>query len=627
MARKLELPIGFEDLRGKEFKERYSITEFIGMTSRRVMFGGTDQQTERPVVVRLSRPLAVHDAATRGRFEKRMTAWGRIEHSTIEAPLDSGELFDGKLYIVCARPPGEPLDRFLEGQAQGRLAWEDARPLVLGLVQALGVAHSRRLVHGALSPMCCWVDRGEAGLSLRLLDLGMNANPEGEDGDIASSRTRTVGDDAVFMAPEAVGGMLGDERTDLYLVGLLVYLMLTGRPPFAGANAFQLATAHMQTPVPAMEKFGAEVPSDVEAMVRKLLAKSVDERPAGMSDVERAIVGDAASAMELAGSQQPRGRRGRGRGKRGRVGSREEVVQRLGGGHSGAVAMGRRLPGQEILDPRASVGSRGDVPRGGGRSGGRASGASSGVGLGVGTRAPSGGSPWSSAPQTPLTAADPALVSSGELTAEPAFVASAAPVVRSESSLGPIESPGPRSSVASPPPTPPPTQPSTPPSVAGVMGPQGTVALSRSEFIAAGRAVPSVMPPVSSGQPGAMSRGPSEGHAVPNAMAPVSSGQPSAMSRGPSEGHAVPNAMAPVSSGQPSAMRRGPSEGYRVPNAMAPVSSGQQSLPHGRPYASGAQSSPEAGGPPRRSRIALWIVVALVASVLGLGVGTVLKAV
>ncbi|MCA9706678.1 MAG: hypothetical protein KDK70_12565, partial [Myxococcales bacterium] len=63
MARQSALPVGFEDLRGGDFKERYDIVELLGSTSRRVLFGGTDRQTGQAIVLRLSRPLRLHDEA------------------------------------------------------------------------------------------------------------------------------------------------------------------------------------------------------------------------------------------------------------------------------------------------------------------------------------------------------------------------------------------------------------------------------------------------------------------------------------------------------------------------------------------------------------------------------------
>ena len=114
----------------------------------------------------------------------------------------------------------------------GRLGWLEARPLLVELVSGLAAAHSRRVVHGSLSPSCCWVNRPDFGKpSLRVLGFGLNANPSSDDANATRSRTNVLSVDAVFMAPETAGAVFGDERSDVYMAGLVAWFMLVGRPP------------------------------------------------------------------------------------------------------------------------------------------------------------------------------------------------------------------------------------------------------------------------------------------------------------------------------------------------------------------------------------------------------------
>ena len=151
------IPAGFEDLRGRSFQERYAITELIAASPHRVTFVGIAAEGERPIVLVLLRPTVLHDAATRERFERRVRACARLRHPAIGNPIDSGETLDGLLWLVYERPAGQPLDRYLAGLPAGRLPWADARSLLLELVRGLAAAHGRGVVHGSVSPACCWV--------------------------------------------------------------------------------------------------------------------------------------------------------------------------------------------------------------------------------------------------------------------------------------------------------------------------------------------------------------------------------------------------------------------------------------------------------------------------------------
>lgn len=362
MGDDLELPAGFADLRGQEFQGRYEIDELLYASPRRVAYGGREQEARRGIVLEVVRPSSLNDQATLERFERRIAACRRVRHDVIHDPIDAGELTDGKLYVVSYRPFGEPLDRHLQRHPSGRLGWLEARPLLVELVSGLVAAHSRRVVHGSLSPSCCWVNRPDFGKpSLRVLGFGLNANPSSDDANATRSRTNVLSVDAVFMAPETAGAVFGDERSDVYMAGLVTWFMLVGRPPFQGANPFQLATMHLTAPVPAMHEDGAEVPAHVEALVGAMLAKEPQQRPT-MAEVESVISGfEEGGEFDVERSpvepDTARGRRGRARARQAGASSRDEAVQRLtekGGSASRPFGMAR-LPGQEIVDARRAV--------------------------------------------------------------------------------------------------------------------------------------------------------------------------------------------------------------------------------------------------------------------------------
>lgn len=362
MGDDLELPAGFDDLRGQEFLGRYEIEDILYASPRRVAYGGREQEARRGIVLEVVRPSSLNDQATLERFERRIAACRRVRHAVIHDPIDAGELADGKLYVVSYRPFGEPLDRHLQRHPSGQLGWLEARPLLVELVSGLAAAHSRRVVHGSLSPSCCWVNRPDFGEpSLRVLGFGLNANPSSDDANATRSRTNVLSVDAVFMAPETAGAVFGDERSDVYMAGLVAWFMLVGRPPFQGSNPFQLATMHLTAPVPAMREAGAEVPADVEALVGAMLAKEPQQRPT-MAELESVMSGLGESGeldvdRSPVGPDTARGRRGRARARQAGASSRDEAVQRLTekDGSPARPPGVARLPGQEIVDALRAV--------------------------------------------------------------------------------------------------------------------------------------------------------------------------------------------------------------------------------------------------------------------------------
>lgn len=362
MGKDAELPVGIDDLRGRELQGRFRIDELVHATPWRAGFAGWEHDTKRAIVVEVVRPSQVHDQGTEQRFERRITACGRVRHPVIQGPIASGALPDGKLYVVSERPPGEPLDRHLQREPSGRLAWPDARALLLELVRGLGAAHARKVVHGSLSASCCWVDRPDFGTPVvRVLGTGASTSPAADDPELAHTRTTALAHDAVFMAPETAGCIFGDERSDVYLTGLLAWFMLVGRAPFQAPNSFKLAAMHLTAPVPSMRAAGVEVPAGVEELVASMLAKKPKQRIGGMAEVEEALLGlgGEGELRDARSAAVPEGAKGRGRARARQAGgsSREEAMQRLSG-RDGVVGQGRgavpRLPGQGIVDPRGA---------------------------------------------------------------------------------------------------------------------------------------------------------------------------------------------------------------------------------------------------------------------------------
>ncbi|MEM7151381.1 MAG: serine/threonine-protein kinase [Myxococcota bacterium] len=337
-------PPGFVDLRGQRFRDRHAITEVVGAGDFHVVFGGRDEERDRDVVLQVMQPPRLQDPKTVERFERRRSAAQRVNHPRVVRPHDGGELFDGKLFAASDRPPGVPLDVHLGTIEGGVVPWALARPLLLDLMGGLLAIHRRKLVHGRIRPGCCWVEpRTGAAPRLRLLDLGFNVSPEDHEDIEARTGTSALGNDALYMAPESITGQLGPPAGDVYLAGLVAYTLLSGRPPFHGANSFRLASMHLNSEPAKLSERAEGVDEQVAELVARMLAKAPEDRPAPQEVIDflEAKKDDAEPPPELLVGGEGRGRRGRGRGRgqgrreraaaAGRSGSsRDRIAARLG---------------------------------------------------------------------------------------------------------------------------------------------------------------------------------------------------------------------------------------------------------------------------------------------------------
>jgi len=279
-------PRDFEDLRGRVFNQRYAVSELLSAGRCHVVYGATDRKGAGQVLLRLMRPSLIRDRATVARFEQRVQAARRASSLRARPSIDAGEARDGKLFVVCKRPPGRSLRQYVEEHAHGRLPWPLADALLRSLAEVLAAAHDRRIVHGGMMPDSFWLEEAEGALPVAyVVDLG--ANPEVRlDGEVAEgSRTTAMTADMEFAAPESIKSGVYDPRTDVYLLGLIAWFMLTGAPPFRGKNHYQVASLQVQQPVPPLRGVVPGIAEEVEGLIGRMLAKEPGARPQTMGEV------------------------------------------------------------------------------------------------------------------------------------------------------------------------------------------------------------------------------------------------------------------------------------------------------------------------------------------------------
>ncbi|WP_434386399.1 protein kinase domain-containing protein [Melittangium boletus] len=207
-----------------------------------------------------------------------------VQHENV-ATLYDLELRDGLPYFVMEYLEGQSLADFARGPLPPALVVE-----LLGQVcDALGAAHARGIVHRDLKPANVFLVPGAHGRQrVKLLDFGIAKRLVPQAGD-TPTRTGVIMGTPEFMAPEQCAGGEVDARTDLYAVGALGHLLLTGRVPFRGESAAAVLVAHLQqAPRPAHE-VQPGVPPALSAVLLRALAKRPEERFASAAELRAAL--------------------------------------------------------------------------------------------------------------------------------------------------------------------------------------------------------------------------------------------------------------------------------------------------------------------------------------------------
>jgi serine/threonine protein kinase len=283
---------------------QYRVTGTIGRGGMGVVYAAEHSLLGRPAAIKVLLPELSQKPEAVTRFFNEARAATAIRHPGIIDIYDFGWT-DGAAFIVMEHLEGETLARRL---ARSRLRWPAAIAIARQIAGALSAAHAKGIVHRDLKPDNVFLvpdPEVPGGERIKLLDFGI-AKLLVESSDMPNvTRTGAVMGTPTYMAPEQCRGVAIDHRADLYALGCVVYELCCGTPPFVGEGTGDVLAAHIHVQAPAMTGMVSEVPPDVQALVRRLLAKAPGERVQSAEELIRAI--DALAPDRTAGVTGPRG--------------------------------------------------------------------------------------------------------------------------------------------------------------------------------------------------------------------------------------------------------------------------------------------------------------------------------
>ena len=265
--------------RGQQL-DRYTITRRLGQGGMGTVYQAHDEHG-RLVVLKVPSDVLLDDPGTQARYERELEIIRTLDHPHIQRLVATGRADSGLPFAVLEWVDGGLLrDRLYEGKP---FRAEEAIRIAAQLSDTLQYCHERGIVHRDLKPDNVLVtSRGD----VKLMDFGAALLERGHDSASLSPALGTPD----YMSPEQVQGQRGDARTDVYSLGVMLYEMLAGEPPFRGDNALAVMAQHIQSQPARLRARNRHVSPALEAVIMKAVRKDPATRYASMAAFQRDLL-------------------------------------------------------------------------------------------------------------------------------------------------------------------------------------------------------------------------------------------------------------------------------------------------------------------------------------------------
>jgi beta-lactam-binding protein with PASTA domain/predicted Ser/Thr protein kinase len=266
------------------FDGRYRILRKLGSGGMANVYLAEDEELGRRVAIKILNERHASDDSFVERFRREATNAAGLSHPNIVSVYDRGEA-EGTYYIAMEYLEGRSLkDRIV---AEGALSVSGAIEVTRQILRAVGFAHRRGIVHRDIKPhnvLLAQDGPGDGDPRFKVTDFGISrttASQMTEAGSIVGT--------AQYLSPEQARGAPVDQRSDIYSVGVVLFELLTGKLPFSGETPLEIAMKHLSEIPKAPSALRPEVPSDLDMVVLRALAKDPEDRFQTAEEMEREL--------------------------------------------------------------------------------------------------------------------------------------------------------------------------------------------------------------------------------------------------------------------------------------------------------------------------------------------------
>ncbi|HEX7701088.1 MAG TPA: serine/threonine-protein kinase [Kofleriaceae bacterium] len=258
---------------GQVVGDRFRVDELIGRGASAEVYRALDQETETPVALKIMRFTHIADSVQLARFEREGAIQAKLRHRNIAALLDSGVTDKNEPYLAVELLHGKTLRGVVK--AEGRLAPRRAASYGWQALNGLAAVHAQGILHRDLKPANIMLEASEGPIDrVVLIDFGFATF----EGSAKLTLQGTVVGSLTYIAPERLRGEAADPRADLYAMAVILFEMLTGRPPFVAEDDFELIDYHVNVEAPRLRDIDPAMPQALDDLIARALDKQPDER-------------------------------------------------------------------------------------------------------------------------------------------------------------------------------------------------------------------------------------------------------------------------------------------------------------------------------------------------------------
>ena len=259
---------------GRLLDSRYEILEVIGVGGMAVVYKAMDNRLNRLVAVKILKDDYSDDADFRRRFHQESQAVAMMSHPNIVSVYDVSKN-DDLDYIVMELIDGITLKQYME--KKGALSWRETLHFSMQIAKALEHAHSRSIIHRDIKPHNVMILKDG---SVKVADFGIARVASAQ-----STLTKEALGSVHYISPEQARGARVDNRTDIYSLGVVMYEMLTGRPPYDGETPVSVAIQHINGTPLSPSLLNGDIPTGLEQITMHAMCADLNIRYASVTDM------------------------------------------------------------------------------------------------------------------------------------------------------------------------------------------------------------------------------------------------------------------------------------------------------------------------------------------------------